>query len=128
MNRVYVLLALILAAGCREPELILRPGCRLRVVDDVSGLPLSDVKMTVMTIQAGADTVRRWSFATDEDGVVGFGSERVRRREEKAAGRDKGPYECVVACECTGYQYFSQRITRPAHTIRMTRGFLIAYR
>jgi hypothetical protein len=122
---------LSLFAGCSilnpDPEVVLRPGCRIRVVEDVTGLPIDSVSVTVFTLYDDRDTIGNWNYLTDDEGVVTFTSEKSRRSREQAQGRGKGKYTFIVACQDSrSFRYFSQRLYGGVQTIRLSRGYLMA--
>jgi hypothetical protein len=121
-----LILLLALVPTCRAPQVLLRPGCRFRVVDDNTGMPVPDVKITVATVHALRDTVGRWEFTTDELGMAAMSTVRVPRNHEAVVGRNPRQYNYVAALQASGYQYYSLRISGRAIVVRLTRGYPVA--
>jgi len=122
---------LSLFVGCSilspDPTIVIRPGCRIRVLDDATGVPIDSLKLTIITLYNGSDTAGRWTYTTDNNGVVEILSERARRSREILAGRGRGHYVFVAACEDSpDFRYFSQRIFGGSQTIRLNRGYMLA--
>lgn len=121
-----VILLLALIPGCRPPQVLIRPGCRFRVIDDNTGMPVPDARITVVTLYAMRDTIARWEFTTDELGMAAMATVRVPKQHEAASGRKARQYSYVAALQAPGYQYYSLRISRGAILVRLTRGFPVA--
>jgi len=124
-------LCLLLLSGgftisCREQFSVVRPGCRLRVQDAETGLPIRNLQLMIIAVYDRTDTVGKWTYITDVEGVATIPSARVALRAEAAAGRKPGHYEYVAVFSGDGYKAYSQRITAAEHLIRLSRGFLIA--
>lgn len=119
---------LVVSCGRFRPNewVIIRPSCGIRVVDEVTGFPLANVRVTIVTLYGGVDTVGSWTYTTDEDGVVGIASDRSSRRAETLKGRKGAGYIYIATFEGYGYCYFSQRITANRHLVRLSRDFPIA--
>jgi len=115
-----------LGSVCREPQVLIRPSCRFRVVDEATGLPIPDVKISVFTLYDTRDTVGRWELATDEWGLAGMHSILTPKRVEDAKGRKTDLYSYIAALQAEGYQYYSLRINRQSITVRLARGFPVA--
>jgi len=121
-----LVLLLALVPGCRAPQIVIRPGCRFRVVDDDTGMPVPDAKITVVTLYATQDTVGCWEFTTDELGMAAMSTVLVPGHRETALGRKARQYSYVAALQAPGYEYYSLRISSRTIVVRLTRGFLIA--
>jgi len=129
MNRIRLgalVLLLALVPGCRAPQVVLRPGCRFRVIDDNTGMPVPDVRITVVTLYATQDTIGRWEFTTDELGIAAMSTVRIPSHHEAVRGRKARQFSYVAALQAPGYQYYSLRISCRAIVVRLTRGFPVA--
>lgn len=118
---------LLLSVGCgllrQQTPGVLRPGCEIRVYDLQTGIPLPQVKVTVITLFEGRDTVGCWSFFTDDAGIVVFPSLRFATATRQRSGR----YDYVVLLELAGYIVHSQRLVAPFHRIALSRVYMMAY-
>jgi 5-hydroxyisourate hydrolase-like protein (transthyretin family) len=124
---------LILAcAGCgllnREPTVLIRPGCSIRVLDNETGQPLAGIHITLVTLYGNTDTVGHWSYVTDPDGNVVIPSARVTLRHETGAGRREDLYVYIASFEGNNYKYYSQRITGGTNTVLLSREYMLAQR
>jgi hypothetical protein len=128
-SALFVLLLALLCGGCRlfrEPTVLVRPGCQIQVIDNETGLPASDVRITIVTLYNRSDTVGVWHYTTDDFGAVAIPSEKATKRSEAKVGRREPVYEFIAIFEGGEYQYYSEHISNGAHTVRLSRNYLMA--
>ena len=99
---------------------MIRPGCRFRVIDDNTGMPVPDEDNGCHGLCDAKDTIGRWEFTTDELGEAAMSTVReTRTSARQRLARKPGSYS-FAALQAPGYAmlfpaHIQPHNRRPAH-------------